>query len=69
MLTKKLTAEDLRNATGGGEAEMMEYCNELCSQYGLEEGDLEGLLKVCTKSEYSKLFDLCFDINISSDFQ
>ena len=69
MEKKRLTEEELKKVLGGGVPEMMEYCNELCAQYGLEEGNLEGLLKICTNAEYAKLFDLCFDTNLSADYQ
>ena len=55
MIDRKLTADELENVNGGRQIELGVYCNELYAKYGIERGDIDSLMKVCTNTELAKI--------------
>ena len=65
-MTRKLSDVELKEITGGGEAECMAYVNELAAKYGIAstgiaEDDIEAVMKVCTDEEWNKIIRLAVD--------
>ena len=61
MMENKLTKEELKDVSGGMVLGYSRYCNELFEKYGIERGNMDELLKVCTAAERSQINRLKLD--------
>ena len=55
---RKLDTDDLEKISGGTYEDAEPYLQELYAKYGMNEDQLEDLLKVITNEEFSNLWDL-----------